>query len=110
MRCHSSTLISRMIRAGLRVNPHCTYRVIAAGIDHRNRIIDIATNTPSKFNHRTCRSSHAEERLIRRNPQSLSRVVVIRINRQGELLPIDPCNICSKLAEKRKIKIISGFV
>lgn len=106
MKCHSTTLISRMIRAGLKVSPYCTYRVIAAGIDYRGRIIDIATNSPGTVN-RGIRGLHAEEKLMRRAPKSLRRVIIIRVNSLGDLLPIDPCKVCDSIARGRGVSIIT---
>lgn len=103
VRAHWTTLIPRMIRAGLKADPVLRYRVIAAGIDYRNRIISIATNRPRLKN----RGQHAEERVIFTSPASLSRIVICRIGARGDLLPIEPCRICRKLAEKRGIKIES---
>jgi hypothetical protein len=105
MRCHSSTLISRLIRAALRVH-HCRYRVACAGLDYRGRIISIATNTP-KY---PTRGDHAEERLMRTSPRSLSRIVIIRVNAKGDLLPIDPCKVCQSIAHKLGIKIERGMI
>lgn len=100
MHCHSSILISRLIRAALRVH-HCRYRVACAGIDHRGRIISIATNAPKLPN----RGDHAEERLMRTSPRSLSKIVLIRVNSRGDLLPIDPCHVCQSIADKLGVKI-----
>jgi hypothetical protein len=100
MRSHLSTLIPRMIRAGLRVHS-CRYRVVAAGIDSNGQIISIRTNTP----HLPNRGRHAEERVIFSSPKSLERILILRVNVRGELLPIDPCLICQKLAENRGIQI-----
>lgn len=100
MRSHISTLHSRMIRAALRVH-HCRYRIAAAGIDNRNRIIGIATNRPRLQS----RSYHAEEVLLSRSPRSLVRILLARVNNRGELMPIDPCEVCSRLAKKRGVRI-----
>lgn len=100
MRCHSTQLVSRLIRAALRVH-HCRYRVACAGIDHRGRIISITTNTPKLVN----RGDHAEERLMRRSPRSLTKIVLLRVNARGQILPIDPCRVCSSIANKLGIKI-----
>jgi len=104
MRCHSSILISRMIRAGLRVHRFCSQRVVAAGLDARGTIISIATNGPANVS-RGKRGSHAEEKVIFNSPRSLSRIVIIRVNKRGALMPIDPCDVCAELARKRNIKI-----
>ena len=99
MKAHRSTLVDRMRRAGARVNLRC--RVVAVGIDGRGRIIGIATNTPRLRN----RSWHAEERLIHRQPRSLSMIVLGRFGLAGVLLPIDPCPKCAELAARRGITI-----
>jgi len=99
MRSHLSILIPRMIRAALK-SP-CRFRVVAVGLDHRNRLIDICTNTPRL----PSRGFHAEERLIHRNPRSLVSILILRVGVAGDLLPIDPCEKCSRMAGKRGIKI-----
>lgn len=100
MRSHISTLIPRMIRAGMKIH-NCRFRVIAAGIDSRNRIISIATNRP-RFEKR---GLHAEERIIYSSPKSLARILILRIGARGDLLPIHPCKLCQKQANKRSIII-----
>lgn len=100
MRSHLSTLIPRMIRAGLRVSA-CRMRVVAAGIDGKNRIISIATNSPRLPN----RGMHAEERIIHSSPRSLYKILLLRVGAKGALLPIHACKHCQKLADKRQVKI-----
>lgn len=100
MRSHISTLLPRMIRAGLR-NNYCRYKVIACGIDHRDRIISIATNGPRL----PLRGIHAEEKILHFSPRSLVKILLLRINSRGEQLPISACKHCSKLASKRGVKI-----
>ena len=102
MRSHISTLIPRMIRAGLRVHS-CRYRVVAAGIDHNNKIISLFTNRPRL----PARGHHAEERVIFSSPKSLRKILILRVGSDGSLLPIDPCKMCRKLARERGITIES---
>lgn len=85
MKAHISTLLPRVIRAGMRVHA-CRYRVVAVGIDYKDRIISLATNTPRLQN----RGSHAEERVIFSSPKSLDRIIIVRIGARGNILPIDP--------------------
>lgn len=80
---------------------YCRFRVIAAGIDYKDRIISLKTNTPRLPN----RGMHAEERVIFSSPRSLERIVIARIGARGDILPIDPCARCNKLAAKRGITI-----
>lgn len=100
MRTHSSSLTLRLIRAALRVSS-CRYRVAAAGFNSRNQIIGIATNAPRL----STRGWHAEERLIYRSPRSLARIEIVRVGAEGQLLPIDPCEHCLKIARNRGIEI-----
>lgn len=102
MRCHITHLIPRMIRVGL-ANRTCRFRVVAAGIDYRNRIISIASNRPRL----ETRGLHAEERVIFTSPKTLTRILILRVGARGDLLPIDPCRMCAKLARDRGIEIVS---
>lgn len=101
MRSHLSTLIPRMIRAGLRLHG-CRYRVVAAGISHDGSVISIATNQPYLPN----QGRHAEERVIHSTPKYvLARILLLRVNKRGERLPIHACERCERLARKRGVKI-----
>lgn len=93
-----------MIRAAMRVDQaHCRFRVCAAGIDNRNRIISIATNRPRLSN----RGLHAEERVMYSTPQTLAKILILRVGARGDLLPISACRLCTKQAAKRGIVIES---
>lgn len=56
MKAHRSHLLNRILNAAMRVT-NCRYRVVAVGLDHRHRVISIATNTPRLHS----RGYHAEE-------------------------------------------------
>lgn len=100
MRSHLSTIIPRMIRAGLRVS-QCRVRVVAAGVDSRGRIISISTNSPRLPK----RGMHAEEKIIHTSPRSLRKILLLRVGARGALLPIHACSHCQKLADKHNVKI-----
>lgn len=99
MKLHSKDLLVRMIRTALKSS--CRYRVVAAGFDRRGRIITIKVNTVRL----ATRGWHAEERVIRSSPRSLARIVIARVSASGDLLPIDPCQTCARLADKLNISI-----
>lgn len=99
MRSHPSTLLNRIVRAGLR-SP-CRFRVVAVGLNRHGSIIGITTNTPRL----STRGWHAEERLIHRSPRSLSKILIARLGATGRFLPIDPCPHCTKLATKNGVVI-----
>ena len=99
MKAHRNHLLKRIIKAGLQVK--LRQRVVCVGIDNRGRVIDIVVNRP----YLQKRGRHAEERLIFRNPKSLSTIILARVSKLGTLMPIEPCETCAKLIKKRGIKI-----
>lgn len=102
MKAHHSTILSRMRKVALsRVPKHLRYRVVAIGLDHRNSIISIKSNLPRLIN----RGWHAEELLLHSTPRCLSRIIIARFGRTGDLLPIDPCEQCQRLAVKFGVRI-----
>lgn len=113
MRCHITTLPHRLRRTALR-SP-CSYRVAAAGIDYRGRLIAITTNlrrlthrhSDNSLRHTWSLDLHAEARLLLTTPRTLSTIVIARVNSTGDFLPIHPCNDCERLASKRGVKIVS---
>lgn len=100
MKSHRTTIEERIIRASRRVT-ECRYRVVAVGVDGRNRIIGLKTNTPRL----QLRGYHAEERILFSSPPTLRRILLARVNVRGEFLPIDPCAQCLRLAQKRNVLI-----
>lgn len=107
MRCHYTSLYQRLVSVARR-SP-CNYRVAAAGVDYRGRIISIVSNKhrSTPFSDSLTRGWHAEERLLHSSPKSLRKIIILRIGHSGNLLPIDPCKHCLKLAKKYGVAIES---
>lgn len=105
MRCHSSTLHTRILRAAARVT--CAIRVVAVGLNAHGDIIAISTNATRFQTHSDAhyRGWHAEERLMHRAPASLARILLARVGRSGRFNPIHPCAHCAKLAAKRGVTV-----
>lgn len=100
MKSHPNTLLQRMVKKAH--SSTCHYAVVAAGIDHRNRIISIATNA-QRFT-RPGGGLHAEQRVMYLSPRTLTRVLIARVKR-GKLLPIHPCAKCQRMAKRMGITI-----
>ena len=83
---------------------YCKFRVAALGFNRDGQCVASATNR-SRFSHKGG-GIHAEERLffIARR-KGIVKILICRIGSGGNLLPIDPCSRCSKIAEKLNIKI-----
>jgi hypothetical protein len=83
----------------------CRFKIAAIGEDDKGTVIDITVNAPRFL--KKSGGRHAEMLLMHRNPKSLAKIYILRINNSGKLLPISPCKSCQKKADKLGIKIIS---
>ena len=81
----------------------CHYRVSAVGFNKRGEMVGSACNL-ARFS-RQGGGKHAEAVLISKYRSSLKTILICRINKSGELLPIEPCDNCSALAAKYGIEI-----
>jgi len=86
----------------------CRFKIAAWGENDRGTVIDITFNSPRFI--RKGGGIHSEMLLMHRNPKSLAKIYILRINNSGKLLPISPCESCQKKADKLGIKIISVTV
>lgn len=50
---------------------------------------------------------HAERKLMKRYGSNIKTIVICRIGKSGDILPIVPCVVCQKIADKLGIKIVS---
>ena len=80
----------------------CRYHVSALGFNNKGELVASTVNTP-RFEHREG-SLHAEMKLMKEHI-SLKTILICRVNKQGELLPIDPCIACATKAKELNIKI-----
>lgn len=83
----------------------CRHKVVAVGFSKRGDYVGTCTNLP-----RFCKeggSIHAEANLIRTYGKRIRDIYIMRVGRSGQLLPIEACENCSKIAEKNGIKIHS---
>lgn len=99
-----SDLLIRSINKGRKLNKDLTHRVLAIGFNNKNDMIGIKTNS---FGLSVAKGSgkHAERELIKRYGKKISKIVILRVGRSGAILPIEPCKICTKVANKLGIKI-----
>jgi hypothetical protein len=82
---------------------HCRYKVSALGFNRKNDLIDYVKNE-----HRwegKGRGSHSEMIIMLHNPTSLKSIIICRVNKKGDFLPIDPCKTCAEKAKELGIKI-----
>lgn len=93
----------------------CTYKVAAVAFDKKGNVLGHATNKHSKWDvldygeGRAGTARHSERELISRYGQNIKTIIICRVGRSGEILPIDPCSACQKAARKYGIKIISVY-
>lgn len=92
----------------------CTYRISGIAFTKKGNILGYCTNNHSKWQildkspvGRAGTAEHCEKRLIQKFGRRIHSIVICRIGRSGNFLPIDPCKSCAKLASKYGIKITS---
>lgn len=81
------------------------YRICAIGLNSKGEVLGYAHNTMQANNVKE-RQLHAERHIMLKHP-SVKTIVIVRIGHSGKILPIEPCEICAKMASKNKVKIIS---
>ena len=86
-----------------------TYKISAMAFNRKGELLGSATNgfrtehlTPARGT-----GSHAERKLMARYGDNIKTIIICRIGKTGDLLPINPCAVCQKIADKMGIKIIS---
>lgn len=91
----------------------CTYKVSAVAFDKKGDILGHCTNNHSKWDvldygeGRAGTARHAERILASRYKGNIKTIVICRLGRSGNVLPLDPCPACQKVADKLGIKIMS---
>jgi cytidine deaminase len=51
---------------------------------------------------------HAERLVMEQaKARGIVRIIVCRVGKQGNLLPIEPCAVCQKIADKLGIKLVT---
>ena len=97
------------------VQSPCNYRIGAVAFDKKGDVLGSASNSfrcGEAFygeQHRRGTGLHAEARLIRRYGRGIRTILIMRVGHSGNVLPIDPCPACSKMAEKLGIDIVTVF-
>ena len=83
----------------------CRFKVAACALNHKGEILGFGFNSFRLPNHGG--GIHAEMNLIRRYKKNISKIIICRVGLSGNSLPIDPCPVCKRIAEKLGIKIES---
>lgn len=95
--------MERLIRKA--VSSLCNHKVAAVAFDKEGSVFAFANNKPRFM--RKGGGQHAEMILMRRYGKVISRILIVRVNKSGDILPIDPCAACAATAERLGIKIVS---
>ena len=80
----------------------CRYHVSALGFNNKGELVASTVNTPRFI--KKGGGIHAEMRLMREHI-GLKTILICRVNKHGDLLPIDPCICCGTKAMELGIKI-----
>lgn len=82
----------------------CKFKIAALGFNQNGDCVITRTNAPG-FN-RKGGGKHAEARIMMyAKRRGITKILICRIGNSGNLLPINPCESCQKIADKLNIKI-----
>lgn len=94
--------LQERIRSRAKNTSGVRYRVIAIGLDKNGKFIGITSNRPRITG---VRDWHAEEILLHNSPPNLKTILIARVGKTGDFLPIEPCKHCTKLGNKYNVII-----
>lgn len=90
----------------------CTYKISGIAYSKKGNVLGTATNSHSKWDvmshlplGRAGTAEHCERVLMKKFKNQIRTIVLCRVGRSGNVLPIDPCPVCAKLAKKYGITI-----
>jgi cytidine deaminase len=86
-------------------NSSCRYKISAIAFSKKNNVIGISFNG-FRFS-RYGGGVHAERKLMSKYGNKIDYIIICRTNGKGDVLPIEPCSTCQKIADKLNIKIKS---
>ena len=95
----------RLVEKGLkRKRQRYSMQVVTAiAVSKKGNILGSTCNSPSDVP--GMRQKHAEGILMARFGKAINKILILRVGRKGNLLPIEPCEQCSKLALRLGITI-----
>lgn len=97
-------LINRAIRKA--AQSICKFRIAALGLNKDGICVMARTNRPMFA--RKGGGIHAEEQILAvAKTKGIVRILICRIGRGGDILPIEPCSRCQSIADKLGVEIDS---
>jgi tRNA(Arg) A34 adenosine deaminase TadA len=103
---HLKVVVNRLRNKS--INIRTTYKVTAVAYSSKGDILGYSSNNIREDFKPQRRGAgvHAERELIKKFGKKIKYIVISRFGNGGNILPISPCEICQKTADKLGIKII----
>ena len=79
------------------------FKISAIGFDRKGNYLGSACNC-RRFDHYGG-GLHAEMALLHKFGPRIKSMLICRVGKSGNLLPIDPCHRCQRVLDKLKIKV-----
>lgn len=83
----------------------CVHKVAAVALSKKGNVLGSVTNSYRYIQYGG--GLHAERELIRKYGRAIFQIIIARVNKGGNFLPIDPCANCKKIADRYGIRILS---
>ena len=106
--CKNKTILNRLHKKAKQSISH--YKISCVALNKKGEVIGYTTNKFRKDNITPLIGSglHAESYCMARYyPLGIKTLIIMRIGLSGNILPIDPCEDCKKMAQKLGITIQS---
>lgn len=100
MMTFDNTIITRAIKKAHQSN--CRYKIAALGFNFKGDFIGSAVNIP-RFK-RKGGSIHAEMNLVAKYGTRIKTMIICRVSKTNDLLPIHPCKTCKRKLDELNIK------
>ena len=83
----------------------CRTKIAAVAFTSKGEVLGTSRNDPRFM--REQGGIHAEMALMAQYGKNIHHILILRVGRGGNLLPIEPCSMCSAKADELGIKITS---
>ena len=81
----------------------CQHKVACVIFNSKGDILGTSVNKHNGYGRGL--SHHAEIEAIKKFGRSIKSILLCRVNKSGELLPIEPCKTCKKILDRYDIKV-----
>lgn len=96
-------IVSRLYKKACKSS--CRFKISAIAISHKGDVLGVSNNQHRFVKHGG--GIHSEMRLMAQYGKNIKTIFILRVGLSGNILPIEPCEVCARKAEELGIKIMN---